>query len=58
MKRGDFWVSSFLLGVVLFNWPFLTIFEGSTAGGLFLLWGAIIVLAALAGVVGKRDRER
>jgi hypothetical protein len=58
MKQGDLWVFFFALGILVFNWPFLTVFEGSLVSGLFFLWGAFIVVAALAGRGEKRDRNR
>ena len=57
MRQGDFWVFFFVLGVVLFNWPFLTVFEESLAAGLFLLWGGFIACAALAGSSRGKDRD-
>ena len=58
MRQGDFWVFFFALGVILFNWPFLTIFEGSLAGGLFFLWSLFIAVAALAGTGRGKGRNR
>ena len=58
MKQGDIWFFLFALGVVLFNWPFLTVFGGSLALGLFVLWGVFIAVAALLGGGGGRDRKR
>jgi hypothetical protein len=58
MKRGDIWIFLFALGVILFNWPFLTVFEGSLALGFFVLWGAFIAVAALLGAGGWRGRKR
>lgn len=58
MRQGDFWVFFFALGVILFNWPFLTVLDTSPVTGLFLLWGIYIALAALAGAGGDKDRNR
>jgi hypothetical protein len=58
MKQGDIWIFLFALGVLLFNWPFLTVLEGSLALGLFVLWGAFIAVGALLGAGGWRGRKR
>ena len=58
MRQGDFWVFFFALGVILFNWPFLTVFDTSPVTGLFLLWGIYIALAALAWAGSDKDRNR
>jgi len=58
MRQGDFWVFFFALGVILFNWPFLTVFDDSLVAGLFILWGIFIALAALAGAGREKDRNR
>lgn len=47
MKGSDRWFFIFLLGILLFNWPFLTIFEDSLPSALFGLWVLFIGIAAI-----------
>ncbi len=35
MRDGERWIFLFVLGVLVFNWPFLTILEGSHPAVLF-----------------------
>lgn len=56
MRSNDLWIFLFLLGVLVFNWPFLTIFEKSLPYGLFILWSLFIALIAFFAV--RRDRDR
>jgi uncharacterized membrane protein len=53
MKR-DIWIFLFILGLLLFCWPFLTIFRDSMASYLFAAWAAFIVLMYLATVYEDR----
>lgn len=56
MRSNDLWIFLFLLGVLVFNWPFLTIFEKSLPYGLFILWSLFIGFIAFFAV--RRDRDR
>ena len=49
MGSKDRWIFLFALGVVLFNWPFITLFREAPALLLFVAWGLFIGAAALAG---------
>ncbi len=53
MKR-DIWIVLFILGLLLFCWPFLTIFRDHLAAYLFLAWAGFIVLIYLATVYEGR----
>jgi hypothetical protein len=53
MKR-DIWIFLFLLGLVLFEWPFLTIFRHHLAAYLFGSWAVFIALIFLATLYAKR----
>ena len=57
MHRNDRWVFLFFLGLLFFNWPFLTAFESHLPVVLFLLWGLCIALAALFAFLSGRDRS-
>ena len=52
---NDPWIFLFLLGVLLFNAPFLTIFEGALPHYLFAAWAIII---AAAGIVIARAGKK
>lgn len=43
----EFFIFLFALGLVLFNWPFLTIFHGGISYYMFALWGGFILAIAL-----------
>jgi len=58
MRGGERWVFLFLLGTVAFNWPFLTIFEGSLPSMLFLLWALFIAAAAFLASRESRGGDR
>jgi hypothetical protein len=42
MGNKEIWLFLFFLGVLLFNWPFLSIFGGSLPYYLFIMWGVFI----------------
>ena len=56
MKTKDVWFFISLLGLLIFNWPFLEIFRKEVVTYLFVLWGIFVILAALAAVT-DRDRK-
>ena len=47
MRGSERWLFLFAAGVLVFNWPFLTILEGGHGPVLFLLWAIFIALTAL-----------
>ena len=48
MNNREVWVFFFLLGLLLFNWPFLDIFSLSLPYYLFGVWGLFIFVVRLA----------
>ncbi|MBI4697393.1 MAG: hypothetical protein HY758_00330 [Nitrospirae bacterium] len=55
MKR-DIWVFLFVLGVILFNWPIISIFRPDISKYLFLAWFIFIALIFFVAVyLKKRD---
>lgn len=44
MNTRELWLFIFLLGTILFNWPFLSIFSLSLPFYLFGLWGIFILV--------------
>ena len=58
MRHGDLWAVLFFLGLVAFNWPFLTVVEETLPYSLFVLWGLFIAASWLLAAFGDRDRNR
>jgi len=54
MKR-DIWIALFVLGLLLFQWPFLSIFSQKLPYYLFIAWLVFIGLIYLAS--RSSDRE-
>lgn len=52
--RRDVWIFLFLLGILLFGWPFLTIFRDVLMYYLFVIWLAFITLIYLASKFSER----
>lgn len=46
--RRDIWIFLFILGMLLFGWPFLIIFREKLAYYLFISWLIFIALVYLA----------
>ena len=53
MKR-DIWVFLFILGLLLFGWPLVTIFRDNLAAYLFVAWAGFILLIYIATVTAGR----
>ena len=58
MRDGERWIFLFVLGLLVFNWPFLTIFEGSHPVILFACWGGFIAVIILFSLSRNRGRNR
>ena len=58
MRHGDLWIFLFFFGVLLFNWPVLTIFAGGQPYSIFALWGFFIALSAFLSYVLGKERHR
>jgi hypothetical protein len=44
----DFWIFLFVIGLILFSWPFMSIFMDDLVLYLFSAWLLLIVLVFLA----------
>ena len=53
MKK-DLWLFLFVLGLLLFSWPLMKIFQADLSVYLFLVWGLFIVLLFLASTFSER----
>jgi uncharacterized membrane protein HdeD (DUF308 family) len=54
MKR-DIWIALFFLGLLLFGWPFLSIFHHLLPYYLFIIWFIFIGLIYLASRASDRQ---
>ena len=53
--RRDIWIFLFFIGVLLFSWPFLSIFKHSLPAYLFTIWLVFIILILIASTISKRE---
>ncbi len=53
--RRDIWIFLFSIGLLLFNWPLLSIFKYSMATYLFVIWLLFIVLIFVASIFSERE---
>ncbi|MBI5074135.1 MAG: hypothetical protein HZB62_03030 [Nitrospirae bacterium] len=51
MKKKEFWVFLFFLGVLLFNWPFLDIFSLVLPYYLFGVWSLFILVVSIVATL-------
>jgi hypothetical protein len=59
MNSKEIWPFLFLVGTLLFNWPFLLIFGLSLPYYLFSIWGLfIIVISIFIKKTGKFGNKR
>jgi hypothetical protein len=56
MIAKELWTFLFLLGVLLFNWPLLSIFDLSMPYYLFGTWGLFIGAVAAITALGGRHK--
>ena len=54
MKR-DIWILLFVIGLLFFSWPIMSIFKGSLATSLFIIWFVFIGLIFLAHFSERDD---
>ena len=54
MKR-DIWILLFVLGLLFFNWPILSIFKHSLATSLFINWFIFIALIFIIAHFSERE---
>ncbi len=55
MRNKELWFFIFLFGVLLFNWPFLEIFDLSLPYYLFIIWAAFIFVVGM--VLKKMSKQ-
>jgi hypothetical protein len=59
MNSKELWPFLFLIGIFLFNWPFLAIFGLSLPEYLFGVWGIFIILIGVSiNKAGKPGSSR
>lgn len=58
MKNRELWMFLFALGVLLFNWPFLSIFTTSLTYYLFFTWGLFIAAMAVFNIFLSKKQDR
>lgn len=54
MDSKELWVGFFVLGVLLFNWPFLKIFGDILPVYLFVGWGLYIAALGVFSVLSRK----
>jgi len=58
MGNKELWSFLFLIGTLLFNWPFLDIFSLSLPYYLFTIWGLFIIAVSLSIANAKRPSKK
>lgn len=53
--KQDIWIFLFCIGVLLFGWPFLSIFNDNLISYLFIVWFLFIGLIFLASNYSKHQ---
>lgn len=56
MNSKETWIFLFLIGTLLFNWPFLEIFIMSLPFYLFPAWGLFIIIVGLLITLTKKQK--
>ena len=51
----DLWFFLFLLGVLFFNWPIMSIFKDNLVISLFVIWFFFIVLIFITSIFSKSE---
>ena len=51
--KQDIWIFLFSIGMLLFGWPFLSIFNSTLISYLFIVWFVFIGLIFLASKYSK-----
>lgn len=54
MNNKELWPFIFLIGALLFNWPFLEIFSLSLPYYLFGIWGIFIIVTGIIITMVRR----
>lgn len=58
MNNKELWIFLFLIGGLLFNWPFLSIFRMSLPGYLFVMWSVFIAAIAVFITLGLKEKNK
>ena len=59
MDKKEFWLFLFFLGTLLFNWPFLDIFNMVLPFYFLGVWGLFILVVCVVVTIGeKRGKNR
>ncbi len=53
--RRDIWIFLFVLGLLFFSWPFMSIFKGSLIPYLFVIWLVFIAFICITAIFSERD---
>jgi hypothetical protein len=53
--RRDIWIFLFVLGLMFFSWPFMSIFRGSLIPYLFIIWLLFIALICITAIFSDKD---
>ena len=53
--RRDVWIFLFVLGVLFFTWPLMSIFKDNQAVYLFVIWLVFILLIVVASLFSHRE---
>lgn len=58
MSSKELWPFIFIIGLILFNWPFLDIFRMSLPHYLFGAWGLLIAcVGILIAILNKKGED-
>lgn len=53
--RKDICIFLFMIGVLLFSWPIMSIFKNSLPAYLFGIWLVFILLILITSIFSKRE---
>jgi hypothetical protein len=57
IMRRDIWIFLFVLGLMFFSWPLMSIFKGSLIPYLFISWLVFIALICITAIFSERDED-
>lgn len=55
MRKNEIWFFLFMLGLLLFSWPFMSIFEDRLIPYLFTAWLFFISVIGITASIPERD---
>ncbi len=53
--RREVFIFLFILGVLFFSWPIMSIFESNLVISLFVIWLVFILLMFITSVISERE---